>query len=350
MTTLPRRLHITKRSVEALPIPDEDVVVWDDTLAGFGVRCLPSGRRTFVLQRRTRAGRSTRVKIARVGELSCEQARDEARKLVAQIVTGGDPGADRRKARLAERERRLAPTITDLAEAWVADRRPHWRSATAAEIERQLRTTILSRIGRLKAETLTPKRVKDLHAEISATAPIMANRIKSTIISMVAWAAAQDDWKAEARSPRPRRRTQIGQRRGAPRALPRNGELQRLVEVLHSRDDLAAKFYLFLLLSGCRRGEAENMRWSDVDLAAGVWTKPSASTKQKRVHRLPLSPEAVELLRAGPGGRAVRAVHAARPVAVAAGVDRNTCGGQCQRPKSRTICDIGTPRYLRAWA
>jgi integrase len=28
-----------------------------------------------------------------------------------------------------------------------------------------------------------------------------------------------------------------------------------------------------------------------------VWTKPSASTKQRKVHRLPLSPEGVELLR-----------------------------------------------------
>ena len=80
--------------------------------------------------------------------------------------------------------------------------------------------------------------------------------------------------------------------------FPQNGELQRLVAVLHERQDLPAKFYLFLLLTGARRGEAETLRWSDVDLEAGVWTKPAGLTKQRRVHRLPLSPEAVALLRA----------------------------------------------------
>jgi integrase len=39
------------------------------------------------------------------------------------------------------------------------------------------------------------------------------------------------------------------------------------------------------------------MRWADLDLDTAVWVKPAESTKQRRAHRLPLSPEAVELLR-----------------------------------------------------
>jgi integrase len=52
-----------------------------------------------------------------------------------------------------------------------------------------------------------------------------------------------------------------------------------------------------LMLTGARRGEVLSMRWRDVDLASGIWIKPPSRTKQRRVHRVPLSQEAVETLR-----------------------------------------------------
>jgi integrase len=67
--------------------------------------------------------------------------------------------------------------------------------------------------------------------------------------------------------------------------------------VLRDRSDPAARFFLFCLLTGARRGEVWSARWQDLDLDAGTWTKPADLTKQKRPHRLPLSPEAVAVLR-----------------------------------------------------
>jgi integrase len=51
-----------------------------------------------------------------------------------------------------------------------------------------------------------------------------------------------------------------------------------------------------LLLSGARLGEVLGLTWDQLDLAAGVWTKPSSHTKQKREHRVPLSAPARQLL------------------------------------------------------
>jgi integrase len=51
-----------------------------------------------------------------------------------------------------------------------------------------------------------------------------------------------------------------------------------------------------LLLTGCRKSELLHARWADIDLSAATWSKPAASTKQKRLHRLPLSAEAVQIL------------------------------------------------------
>ena len=51
-----------------------------------------------------------------------------------------------------------------------------------------------------------------------------------------------------------------------------------------------------LLLTGARRGETLSATWDQFDLAAGVWTKPSAATKQGKLHRVPLSAPALALL------------------------------------------------------
>jgi integrase len=61
-------------------------------------------------------------------------------------------------------------------------------------------------------------------------------------------------------------------------------------------DRQAANIVRLLMLTGARRGEVLSARWAHFDLEAGVWTKPSAHTKQKQEHRVPLSAPALQLL------------------------------------------------------
>jgi hypothetical protein len=51
------------------------------------------------------------------------------------------------------------------------------------------------------------------------------------------------------------------------------------------------------MLTGARRGEVLNARWEQFDLDGAVWTKPAATTKQRRLHRTPVSGAVVALLR-----------------------------------------------------
>jgi integrase len=51
-----------------------------------------------------------------------------------------------------------------------------------------------------------------------------------------------------------------------------------------------------MLLTGCRRGEALAMRWRDVNLSDGTWSRQAADLKGRRAHKLPLSPAVIELL------------------------------------------------------
>jgi integrase len=74
-------------------------------------------------------------------------------------------------------------------------------------------------------------------------------------------------------------------------------ELRRLTDALVSHSSrAAANAVRLLLLTGARRSEVLSATWDQFDLCAGVWTKPSAHTKQKLEHCVPLSAPAGQLL------------------------------------------------------
>jgi hypothetical protein len=59
---------------------------------------------------------------------------------------------------------------------------------------------------------------------------------------------------------------------------------------------MRANIVRLLLLTGARKTEVLSLRWEHLELGVGVWTKPSAHTKQKATHRVPLSAPAMLLL------------------------------------------------------
>ena len=83
---------LTIQAVKALDPPETgQTFVWDGELRGFGVRALPSGLKTFILQYRNSEGRSCRIVLGRFGVLTVEQARDRARIMLGVIAGGIDP-------------------------------------------------------------------------------------------------------------------------------------------------------------------------------------------------------------------------------------------------------------------
>jgi len=48
------------------------------------------------------------------------------------------------------------------------------------------------------------------------------------------------------------------------------------------------------MLTGCRPGEAMAAAWEQFDAEPGFWIKPSAQTKQRKIHKAPLGPAALE--------------------------------------------------------
>ena len=65
---------------------------------------------------------------------------------------------------------------------------------------------------------------------------------------------------------------------------------------LTEADDVASLALRFIILTAARAGEAVGATWPEVDLDEGVWTIPGSRMKAGRIHRVPLSREAVTIL------------------------------------------------------
>ena len=74
-------------------------------------------------------------------------------------------------------------------------------------------------------------------------------------------------------------------------------EVAALARALQDHSEsVSANAIKLLMLTGARRGEVLGASWAMFDLENGIWTKPSAHTKQRKLHRVPLSRHAVRLL------------------------------------------------------
>jgi integrase len=63
-------------------------------------------------------------------------------------------------------------------------------------------------------------------------------------------------------------------------------------------DGMGAAALRFAILAAARTGEVRGMTWCEVDLDSALWTVPGARMKARRVHRVPLSAAALDVLRA----------------------------------------------------
>lgn len=278
---------LTKSTVESLPAGDIDVVYWDTSLPGFGIRVKPNATRSYVVQYRNRqTGRSRRKTIGRHGPLmTFAQAKEIARGLLSDVVRGGDPVAEGK----AFKE---APSVSDLADQYLTSHAiPKKRPNSAKNDKAALRRFILPKLGSLKVAEITGRDIQQLHTGLKET-PYLANRTLALLSTMfelsVRWGyRSNNPAKGIAKFHEEKRDRWLS-----------DDELTRLLIALDDHpNQVAANAIRLQLLTGARIGEVLSARWENFDIDRGVWTKPSHHTKQKRTEHLPLSTSALELLR-----------------------------------------------------
>jgi integrase len=295
---------------------------WDTHPAaprGFGLRVTPAGMRAaWVLNyRRKLDGRERRLTIGDAGSTwPVARAREYAAELRREIDRGGDPLGE-------AQEKRQAPTVKDLVEQFVADVLPKRAERTQEEYRAMLDRYILPALGERKVAAVARGDLEKLHRKITEAGHSRRANAVLAVAHIIFERAIEWKWRAEGDNPAKRigRNPEPGRER-----FLTDAELGRVTAALDrwragnkhdSAERRASKrdstdVILLLLLTGARRGEVVKMTWAQLDLDAGVWTKPAATTKQRKLHRVPLSAEAVELLRRRLAERGPRLVVALR--------------------------------------
>src|SRR6516165_12510685 len=139
-----------------------------------------------------------------------------------------------------------------------------------------------------------------MHRQITASGrPVRANRILAVCSKMFALSLRSKDgqnapWRNAAQG-----NPCKGIERNPEEAKERyfsQAELVAISDALATYNGVAADCVRLIMLTGCRPSEAIAAQWEEFDREPDFWVKPSAHVKQRKVHKLPLNPAAIELI------------------------------------------------------
>lgn len=300
------RTRLIKTTIERLAPPDKgELLAWDDSLPGFGVRVTPGGVRSYIVQRRVN-GKQRRITIGRHGVFTPDEARKAARVELGKMAGGSDPILERAK------NRALATTLRELFELYLTERRD-LKPRTVADYRHHLKTNFSGWADK-PASGITRDKVARRFLELSKRSPAQANQAFRSLRAVWNYARARyraDDGEAVLPE-NPVHVLSEGKLWHRTRAktnyvpLDRIGQWYALLQDIRDDPGLAphtktgADILAFLVLTGLRWGEAAGLTWERIDLDAGEIRLED--TKNRSSVTLPLSDAAQRILAERPEG------------------------------------------------
>ncbi len=290
-------MKFTKKAIECLQFPETKArFFWDDNLKGFGLRVTPTTK-TFIAQARVN-GKVRRVTIGRFGVYTLHQAREQAVEELRAMSQGIDPTAEKK------RQEALSVTLYEVSEAYIEDRNLKGRSV--ADIRRHVKNNFTGWKDKPVAE-ITRQKCLNKFREISAKSHAQANQAFRVLRSLLNYARATyrpDDRPILLENP-------VGVISDAKlwhnvqaksRRIP-NDKVGAAYNFLHKEREwpgntedgrTVVDAVLFMLMTGCRRGEALSLKWEDVNLEDQSWRIIDPKNRHPVV--LPMSDQVKQLL------------------------------------------------------
>ncbi|QGZ93427.1 tyrosine-type recombinase/integrase [Terricaulis silvestris] len=251
-----------------------------------------SGAKRWLL-RTVVQGRRRDIGLGGLRLVTLAEAREAARTYRKIARDGGDPLAERRKAR------QTAPTFTEAARAVHKQHAPAWRNPKHGDQWiNSLTDYAFPIIGAMRVDQITAPDVLRVLSPIWLAKAETARRVRQRMRSVFDWAKASGHRSGD--------NPVDGVARGLPKqpdrqrhhaALP-YAEIARFIRSLRASTvgEPAKLAFELLILTATRTSETLNAGWTEFDLDERIWTIPPERMKAGRAHRIPLSPRAVEIL------------------------------------------------------
>jgi len=270
---------------------------------GLVLRVSDSGSKVW-LYRYKAHGRVREMGLGPVRDVSLAEARDAAREARRLRRTGIDPiDAKRERKATARLDAAKMITFAQCATAYIENHRSAWTNPKhAAQWETTLRTYAYPVFGNLPVAAIDTALVVKVLDPIWSEKPETAGRLRGRVEAVLDFAKVRGYrdgenpalWKGHLSNALPALRKVRKVKHHA--ALP-YAEIGDFIADLREREGGAAAALEFAILTAARTAEALGARWSEIDMAEGIWTVPAERMKADVEHRVPLSHEAMAVLR-----------------------------------------------------
>lgn len=268
-----------------------------------------SGSGAWVL-RTTIAGKRRDMGLGNYPQTSLAEARMAAQSARSASKKGSDPIAERAAAKAAL-ARKSSDSFKSVAEAYYDAKAPEWKNDKHGhQWQSSLEKHVFPVVGDKAVSEVDTADVLAVLQPIWTTIPETASRIRGRIEAVLNYASATG---LRPRAPNPASwRGHLSEVLGSPsklkaavrrsRGLADNHpslpfqQLPAFMAALREKAGIAALALQFAILTAARSGEVRHMRWSEIDLAKGVWSIPSARMKAGKAHFVPLSKVGLNVL------------------------------------------------------
>jgi len=261
---------------------------YDETIPNFILECRASGSKTFALRYRDGYGKQRQYKIGNFPDITFDKAKREALKVKSRVTVGENPAEERYVAR-------RIPTIAELADRYLEYVRTYKRSHDIDE--RYLRNHVLPRYGKMHLNELEQTEVMDWldgKVRLDGYAQATVNRWQVILCHMYKMAKK---WGLPG--------SDINPLEGVPQKACENQierflsteETRRLQAAVEASPNTQLKYIVaLLLLTGCRKRELLDAKWSEFHLDRQTWRIPMYRAKTAKTRHVPLSKAAMEVL------------------------------------------------------
>ena len=245
-----RNLPLNQTRVDRLKPRNSTYDIRDTDLKGFGIRILPSGKKSYFLQTQ-HEGQRRWTKISDTDAMPETEARSQARSLLAGI----------RKGRESVPAQPAEIAFEAVADEVFSYYRRYWKPRTLAVNVNYYENHILPWFKGRPIAGITRREVLEWFESLHAK-PASANR-SLPVLSVILRQAEVYGYRPE--DSNPCKGIKRYRRRARERFMSPD-EIRRVVEVLNRYDETRpaqANFIRLLLLTGCRKGELLTLKWRD---------------------------------------------------------------------------------------